>query len=87
MDSVTNFSFHHNQLFSVPDKGSKITIDPGLGRATVRPSVEQHGGNAHQVQTICAGLEILPLFFGIAGIYMSNQPSIRAQSAGKILCI
>ena len=87
MDPVANFGFHLDHLFSMAHQGSQVAIHAGLCRATVRPAVEQHCGNAHQVQSIRAGLQVLALFLGIVGIDVGHQPPIGPKSIGKILSI
>ena len=79
MHSVANFGFHDNQLFSVPDKGSKVTIYPSLGSRAVCSPVEQHGGNAHQIQPVRAGLQVLALLLGIMGILLTVRSARESR--------
>ena len=87
MDPVADFGFHLDQLLSMAHQGSQVTIHTGLCRATGGPAVEQHGGNAHQIQPIRAGLQVLALFLGIMGIDVGHQPPVGPNRVGKILSI
>jgi hypothetical protein len=68
-------------------QGSQVAIHAGLCRATIGPAVEQHGGNAHQIQPIRAGLKVLALFLGIVGIDVGHQPPVGPNGVGEILSI
>ena len=61
------------------NKGAKITIDAGLGRAAVGTAIQQHGGNPHQIYSIGAGLQIATLLFCIMRINIGNKKAFASD--------
>ena len=66
------------------NQGAKITIDAQLGRAAVATTIEQHGGNAHQIYSVGARLYIATLLFCVMRINISNNKAFATQSADKV---
>jgi len=87
MNAIAHFGFHSDNLFAMPNQCSQVPVYSRLSRTAVGPAVEQHGGNTHEIQSICTGLQILPLFFGIISIDVSYQVTFIPQCVDKIFSI